>query len=127
MKLNYLEVPLLLRYDIAAPQRVGGFVLGGLGLGFRTGCSVSATTHSTGQTQTVTCSELERLSNGSVTFKSFDPGAIVGAGLRVAVGREQLVLTSQYEIGLTQVQSGIDAKNRALTFGFGLEVPIGRK
>jgi hypothetical protein len=59
-----------------------------------------------------------------VTFKSFDLGAIAGGALRVSVGREQILAGAQYEVGLTKVESSTDAKNRALTFSLGVELPI---
>jgi hypothetical protein len=34
-KLNYLEVPVLLRYDVAAKERIGGLVFTGPGVAFQ--------------------------------------------------------------------------------------------
>ena len=127
VKLTYLEIPVLLRYDIAARERAGGFVYGGAGLGFRTACSIGVTVHSTGRSQTASCSEIETASNGAAAFESFDAGAIIGGGLRFGIGSTSLVLTAQYEHGLTQVQKSIDAKNRTLTFGAGIELPVHRQ
>src|SRR5665213_3224584 len=99
-KVSYLEVPVLLRYDFAQKERVGAFLFGGAGLGFRSTCNLSSTVHSTGETQTTTCAEVKTLTNGSFAFNSFDGGIIGGAGVRLAVGSQQLVLTTQYEMGL---------------------------
>jgi hypothetical protein len=127
VKLNYVEIPLLLRYDFARTNRTGAFIYGGPGIGFRTGCALSATTHSTGVTQHATCAEVETMSNGSVKFNSLDAGAIGGLGARFGVGRAQLVVTAQYELGLRTVMVSDDSKNRALTLGAGFELPIHRK
>lgn len=127
VKLSYFEVPLLMRYDFAAESRVGGFIMGGAGLGFRSGCELSGTVHASGVTQTFSCDEVDRLSNGSVKFNSFDTGAILGGGLRIAAGREQLVLSAQYEHGLMTVQNDREIKSRAFTFGAGVEIPLHRK
>jgi hypothetical protein len=127
VKLTYVEVPVLLRYDFTPRERAGVVVFAGPGLGFRSGCSVEETTHSTGQTQTATCAEIASASNGAFTFSSFDLGAITGAGARLAVASVQLLVTAQYEIGFKHVSSSGGNANRALTFGLGVELPIGRK
>jgi hypothetical protein len=126
IKLTYLEVPLLLRYDIAARERAGAFLFAGPGFGFRTGCSIAATTHATGVTQSASCDDIERLSNGQVQFKSFDQGAIFGGGVRLGIGRELLVLNTQYELGMARVEHSNNAKNRTFTVGVGFEVPLHR-
>ena len=117
---------MVFRYDFAARERFGGFILGGAGLGSQTGCSLSATLHATGATQNVSCDEVERLSSGAVKFKSFDTGAILGGGLRIRAGQDHVVFSAQYEHGLMRVESDRDVKSRAFTFSGGIEIPLRR-
>ncbi len=126
-RLTYVELPLLLRYDAAINDKAGGFLYAGPGFGFRTGCSIAETTHSTGQTASLTCDAIASASSGTLTFKSFDPGAIGGVGLRFDVGRAAVVATAQYELGLSTISNALNAKNRTASFGLGIEVPIHRK
>lgn len=122
VKLNYVEVPVLVAYDFMPRERVGGFLFGGPGFSFRTGCSIGERPFATGVTTTLACADIP--SSSGISFKSFDAGAIAGGGLRLAVGRERLVASAQYELGLTQIYTSKDAKNRAFTFALGVEVPL---
>jgi hypothetical protein len=124
VKLNYIEVPALLRYDFASQQRVGYFGFAGPAFSLRTGCSIDATTHATGVTQSASCDELESRSSGQVAFNSFDWGMLGGAGLRFGFGSANLVATAQYEVGLKQIEKSVDAKSRAASFALGVELPL---
>jgi hypothetical protein len=119
VKLNYVEIPVLLAYDFTPRERFGAILLGGPGLSFRTGCSIGAQP-SGGTMATGDCTA----NVSGVTFKSFDLGAIAGGALRTSLGQTQIVAGAQYELGLTKVESSSDAKNRALTFSLGVELPI---
>ncbi len=121
-KLDYLEVPVLFGYDFTPASRAGASLFGGAGLAVRTGCSVGIRPFATGVTSTMACSSLESASG--VKFKSFDAGAIAGGSLRYTIGRERIVASAQYELGLTQIYDANDAKNRAFTFSLGVELPI---
>jgi hypothetical protein len=127
VKLDYLAVPLLLRYDFAQHERVGGLVYFGPALASRSGCSLSSTSHSTGATVAASCDEVERQSSGSVAFNSFDVGAVVGAGGRFSAGRVNMIAAAQYDFGVKKIANSGDNKNRTATFSLGLEAPIGRR
>lgn len=122
VKLDYIEVPLLLSYDFTPRERAGGFLFGGPGFSFRSGCSIGVRPFATGVTSTLACADIP--ASSAVSFKSFDVGAIAGGGLRLAVGRERIVASAQYELGLTQIYASKDAKNRAFTVSLGVEMPI---
>jgi hypothetical protein len=129
IKLNYFEVPLLMRVNLgpsAAPSLFGAFLKGGFGLGFRATCAVETKDASSNVTVSATCEEIESASNGALKFKSFDVGAIIGGGVSRRVGRQYLVLSAQYELGLSKIQEGNDITNRTLTFGAALELPVRR-
>lgn len=125
--LTYLQLPLLARYDFAPAGRFGAMVFGGPGLGFRSGCALSATPQSTGRTSTVTCAEAEDLSGGSIKFESFDIAAILGGGVRVAASRVNVVATAQYDFGLKRIATSGDNKNRTMTAALAFEFPLRRR
>jgi hypothetical protein len=122
VKLNYIELPLLLGYDFNREERVGASLFGGAGLAFRTGCSVGVRPFVTGVMTTLGCADVQNLAG--FKFQSFDAGAIAGGAVHLAVGRERLVASAQYELGLTKIYPDRDARNRAFTFSLGVEVPI---
>jgi hypothetical protein len=129
VKLNYFEIPLLMRVNLgasAAPSLFGAFIKGGFGLGFRATCSIETKDASSNVTASASCDDIETASSGTVKFKSFDVGAIIGGGVRRRVGRQDLVLSAQYELGLSKIQDNNDITNRTLTFGIALEVPVRR-
>jgi hypothetical protein len=126
VKLAYVEVPVLLRYDVAPRARVGGVLIAGPGFAFRTGCTLATTDASAGTTAEASCAEIDQLTNGAFSLSSFDVGAIGGAGVRVAAGRANVLATAQYELGLRNLESGRDSKNRAATIAIGLELPFGK-
>lgn len=119
VRLNYFEMPVLLTYDVAPRERLGGVLIAGPGLSFRTGCSVAIRPFA-GTMTTSDCSD----NLTGLTFKSYDVGAIAGGALRLSLGREQILAGAQYELGLIQIESSSQAKNRALTFSLGVELPI---
>src|SRR6185437_5143590 len=63
-KLDYLEIPALLRYEFRNASPITPFVGAGASLSFRSGCGLSATTASTGETQDVSCAQVSQLSAG---------------------------------------------------------------
>jgi hypothetical protein len=119
VRLNYFEIPVLLTYDVAPRERLGAVLLAGPGLSFRMGCNVGIRPAG----GTMTTSECSDNATG-LTFKSYDLGAIAGGALRMSLGRDQILAGAQYELGLIKIESSSQAKNRALTFSLGMELPI---
>jgi hypothetical protein len=111
-------MPVTLAYDFTPHERFGLVLSGGTGLSFRTGCQLGIRPFG-GSMTTIDCGDVP-----GVSFKSFDLGVIGGGALRMTLGREQIVAGMQYELGLTKIESSTDAKNRALTFSLGVELPI---
>jgi len=130
VKLNYFEIPILMRVNLGgatpAPSLFGAFIKGGFGLGFRATCAIETKDASSNVTASASCDDIESASNGTVKFKSFDVGAIIGGGVSRRVGAQYLVLSAQYELGLSKIQEGNDITNRTLTFGVALELPVRR-
>jgi len=79
-KLNYIELPILLRYDIPIVGTTKPFLLAGPALAFQTSCKVSA--EDQGVTVSVGCNQFT-----DEDMKKFDTGAMFGGWRFLRVGR----------------------------------------
>lgn len=104
VKLNYISVPVLLRYDVKTPG-VHPYLFAGPTFSFKASCKEA------NDTDSVDCSQDEALKP-----KSFDIGATGGAG--VAFGK--LSVSARYTAGFSKVSDNIDAKNRTISVLAGL-------
>src|SRR5689334_5653725 len=118
-KLNYVELPILIRYDIPVVGTTKPFLLAGPALAFQTSCKISGTDQ--GATVTFGCKDFFRQIGADVDVKKFDTGAMFGGGLAFDVGGRVLSLAVRYNLGLTDIFSDTDAKNRVLSFDATLE------
>ena len=125
-KLDYFEIPAQLRFDIGITKPVGAFAAAGMALAVRAHCSVSTITVSAGETTTVSCAEVKRVSGGAIGFNSFDFGPLATGGLRFTAGHVRLLVFAQYERGLRDVSTKADGQLQTVTFGGGLEWRFGR-
>jgi hypothetical protein len=125
-KINYVEVPLLLRLDIPTSAGVKPFVYAGPAVAVKASCSLEfksqQTTISTGCDETVEGSSSDDVS----TISSTDVGGILGGGLAFDVGGRVFTVGARYEIGLVNLASHGDTKNRVLSFVGTLEWPFRR-
>jgi len=108
-KLDYIEVPMLLRVNVPMQGNIMPFVVAGPGIGFNTTAKVEAD----GQEE-----DIEEI-------KGMDFGLIFGGGLGFPVsdGRYTISLAVRYELGLTTIDDSdeeADVKNRAVSIGAGL-------
>jgi hypothetical protein len=103
IKIDYLDVPLLLKYSTAGSNGTSVFFFGGPSVGFKLNASASGT--SGGETVEIGLSDEE--------VKSFDFGVVFGAG--VQFGR--VSIDGRYTLGLTNINNESDTeklKTRAL-------------
>ena len=124
LKLGYIEVPLLLTLSPTTSGNVGFDFFVGPSFGFNTGCDLSVTDDST--TLTFECDDPSL----DIDIKSYEVGAMVGAGLNLALTENaSLVLDVFYNLGLTKIDdSGAaddDVKNRAFSILVGASFPLG--
>ena len=121
-ELGYVEIPLLLTYSPPTSGNVGFTFSVGPAVGFKTGCNFSAT--SAGSTVELDCDDPTL----DVGVKSFEVGAMVGAGLNFALTESvSLHLDAFYNYGITKIDdSGADddVKNRAFSILAGLSFPL---
>lgn len=114
--LDYLEVPLLLRYTLPSPGPASLFVTGGPTVSFKVNEAFSA-------------SGIVGYSFDSDQVKSSDFGAAVGAGVAVRSSGMRLSLEGRYEFGLVDVSElpfGGSVKNSGAQVMAGVEFPFGR-
>jgi Outer membrane protein beta-barrel domain len=123
VKLDYVEAPVLVQWDVPTTSAVRPHLYAGPGFGFRTKCEVSAS--SGGATDSASCDDINRQADAElIDFKSFDFGLLVGGGVGFALGRQTLTVGARYELGLTKIASDSDAKHRVLSLVGSLEVPL---
>lgn len=120
--LNYLELPVLLRYDFATTGGIRPHLSAGPSFALRTGCSGEG--NNNGVSVSVDCDELQDALN--VEFKSIDVGATVGGGLDFAVGRNTFTVGARYTLGLVSIVEDESTKNRAISLFAGISMPLRR-
>ena len=111
-RIDYVEIPLLLRLDIPTGWMFEPYVLGGPGVGFRTGSSRTvafepSTLNASGRLQRA------RIFEGVGTFddphfENVDWSAIAGAGLMFGRGPIRIVLDSRYTLGPVGIMPDTD-------------------
>lgn len=120
LRVNYIEIPVLLmaRFGEAGGVRPNVFV--GPVLSFESKCELEATG------SVAFKSDCADVPDEPIETKSTDFGATFGAGIVVPVGGFSLVADARYTLGLTDLTDDDDsAKNRAWSFMGGLAVGIG--
>jgi hypothetical protein len=112
VKMNYVEIPLLLRYGIPIDGTIQPFLLGGPAIALQASCKYTDADGDTG-----TCDEVFGEED---SYKGFDAGLMLGGG----ISRDNLSATIRYDLGLANISKAANwsAKNRALMLlvGFGL-------
>lgn len=109
LKLDYIRVPVLLRYSFPTHTSVRPFVMVGPSLGFKVSCKESVDGDS------ADCSDSE-----GPDAKSFDFAGTIGAGLGFKVGKQELSVQGRFNKGFTKLSDNFDVKNQnfSLMAGF---------
>lgn len=116
LKMNYLEVPVLLRWDVMSKAPVHPFFIAGPAAALQVGCSASS------GSQSMSCDQLNQSSPGSFQKKSFDMLGVAGAGVGFSFGATQMSLGARYAYGFSNALTvnGTSAKNRYFSVLLGL-------
>lgn len=127
LDLDYVEMPLLLKYVFPTTGSLGVHLFAGPALAFEVGCKVGLA--SEGIDVSIDCDQGED-EGFEVTTKSFDLGALVGGGVSVPMGGASLLFEASYNFGLANIadtDEGEDdsVKNRALYLSAGIAFPMG--
>jgi hypothetical protein len=116
VKINYLEIPILGRFDIPATGGVKPFVYAGPAIAFKLSCSSEA--HGAGISVSGDCKD----TNGD-DAKTFDFSGVIGGGLAFAVGGRAFTIGARYTHGFSNIGEGSDSKNRTISALVSLEFP----
>jgi hypothetical protein len=102
--LDYVEIPLMLRGDVRLSNGMRPFAYSGPALNLKV---------------------LER-DDPAGEFKTVDVGWVFGGGLAFAAGRRAISIGARYEVGLRNITTVGDTKNRVLSLVASVEVPLPR-
>jgi hypothetical protein len=109
LHLDYIQVPVLLRYRFPTHTAVRPFIVLGPSVGFRVKCKLTASSDS------ATCNDVF-----GENAKSVDVSGTVGAGLGFKLGKEELSISGRYNMGFTKVFQDSNSKNRVFSVLAGL-------
>jgi opacity protein-like surface antigen len=103
LKLGYIEVPLLFRYNFGSGGQAAPFVTAGPTVAFQVSCNL------TSDDDSVSCDDVYDEGEG---WESIDFGVMVGAGVMF----NRFGLSARYEMGLKDIQEAefVESKNTAL-------------
>jgi opacity protein-like surface antigen len=118
LKMNYVEIPVLLRVDVPVSGGTKPYFYGGPAVSFKASCNVEAT--SQGVTVSASCDELEAQ---GAKLKSVDYGVVVGAGLGFDVGGRLLTIGARYNHSLADIAENSDTKHRVISILATFEFP----
>ena len=112
LRLNYINVPVLLNLDLKGNGNVIPYLSGGVGIGLL----VSASNE-----------------NGDIkdNFKSMDAGIQVGSGVKLLLGKNKWFIEIGYSLGLIDInnrqseQVTPELKNRSLNIEAGFQISLG--
>ena len=125
--LDYLEVPALVRFDVPTAGTISPRLYLGGALAYETSCALEG--EADGFSASIDCDQLAEETGIELQTKSFDIGAVAGAGLSFGTaGPVNITLDIFYNLGLTSIDDSADAedvKNRAWAFLAGVEFGLG--
>jgi outer membrane protein with beta-barrel domain len=126
LKVNYIEVPLLLRLNIPTAGSVDPHVYAGPSFAYRASCKLSG--QNAGVSASIDCDDLDELAGEDIVdIAKMDWGLALGGGLGFDLAGRALNLGVRYTLGLKEISNGGDVYNRVLSFIASYEFPIGRR
>lgn len=125
IELDYIEVPVLIRADVASGAMLAPYIYGGPAFAFEASCSITG--EGEGVEFEADCDEGE---GEGLERKSFDVGAMVGGGLSFPAGPGSILIEGRYNFGLINIadsdNENVDVKNRAGSVLAGYSISLGR-
>src|SRR5690606_29520963 len=109
IKMDYIEIPVLLRFGIPVVGPIQPFFLAGPSFGFQSKCVIGA--EGEGVSASVNCDQFDEDPEASLDTKSFDLSGVLGAGLDFRLGGTTLMVGARYQHGFTDVVKDASAKN----------------
>ena len=125
LKLDYVEVPVLLEVTVPTAGRVRPQLYAGPALAFKARCQVAF--EGDGVSASTGCSRVaDEFGEDNFDVKSFDLGGVVGGALAFDVGGRAVTVGARYTHGFTQLIDDGGARNRAIGVYGSIEFPFGR-
>lgn len=118
IKMDYIDIPVLLRYSVPVTGPIRPFFVAGPAFGIQSKCSIAA--EGEGVSASVDCDQFEDDPEASFDSKTFDLSGVVGAGLDFRVGGRTLMLGARYQHGFSDVVKDASAKSRTWSVVAGL-------
>ena len=129
-KIDYIELPVLARFQMRAFGRVKPFVYGGPGFAYWTNCTIEGHTIEQNVARRairMDCDSLARQAAQAVPgakFSRTDVDGIIGGGLAFDVRGRTMTVGVRYDVGFVKLINYTDSKNRALSFMGTLDWPF---
>lgn len=121
-KLDYLELPVLLRYDFTG-ERVRPFASAGVSFAYRTSCKARGSTE--GFTAEFDCDDFADDPEFGLDVNTWDTGVAFGGGLDFPLANDRLfTVGARYTYGLSDVVKLFTVRNRALLVYAGFSIPL---
>lgn len=117
LNLDYVDVPLLVRWQVPTAGAFRPFVVAGPNVAWQARCNVSV---GSGRGNAPCDAGLADENGTPATFRRIDYGAVVGAGIDFPFGGQDASLSARYGVGLADVTDGANARNRAIQLLFGV-------
>jgi hypothetical protein len=121
LKMNYVEVPVLLRLDLSPSGDTRPFLYAGPAISFKASCTIEGT--SQGVSISSTCDALEVQ---GAKVKTVDYGLIGGGGVAFNVGGRAFSIGARYDHSLGKISSDSDVKHRVISVLATFEFPWGK-
>jgi opacity protein-like surface antigen len=118
LRLEYIEVPLLLHLPLTIGVNFSPYVFGGPSVGFEIRCRTTVAG------VTADCGDADAFARNSTDF-----GLTAGGGFAFAMGPGALLLEGRYTWGLSDISRAEDVtiRNRSGAVMAGYEIPLGRR
>ncbi|HEU6450059.1 MAG TPA: porin family protein [Gemmatimonadaceae bacterium] len=118
IKMDYIDIPVLLRYDIPVVGPIRPFFVAGPAFGIQTKCVIAA--EGDGVSASADCDQFDEDPEARIDNKSFDLSGVVGAGLDFRLGGHTLMVGARYQHGFSDVVKDASAKSRTWSIVAGL-------
>ena len=117
LKVDYVEVPVLLYLPLTTGIGVSPYIIGGPSFAFEIGCKVEAESGGT---------EISDDCGDDFQRKSIDVGLTAGAGLEFPLGPGAVLIEGRYNFGLTNVADleSVNIKSRTPAVLAGYSIPL---
>lgn len=118
IKMDYIDIPVLLRYDIPVVGPIRPFFLAGPAFGIQTKCTIGI--EGQGVSASADCDQFSEDPEASFESKTFDLSGVFGAGLDFRLGGHTLMVGARYQHGFSDVVKDASAKSRTWSVVAGL-------